>query len=389
VIVVLLLKGGAMASVSAAPAEWSVPMTATTATEGNNPNLEFGTRAGAADGYDSGIDVGHPPLGPGVTLDAYFSIVHTIFPELDKDYRVEADSIVWTLHAESDSEDITLTWDASAVPTNISLRLTDTGIDIDMRAVASTALDAGDYLLKITATRINTPEGEVAAPDAKAPLISNIECSDCTKTSIIIKWRTDERSTSQVEYWASEHMFSSLDESLVLYHEVTLTNLKPCCVYHFRPISKDSVGNEAIFEENTFSTLGTPASFTISDLSISPTEVEVGETITIGVLVANTGDGAGTYEATLKIDDAVVAIKEVTLAGGASEEITFITSKDVAGTYGMAINGLSGIVLVRTPPALLPPTLPTPEAPINWLLIGGIIAAMVVLSFILYFLVRR
>jgi hypothetical protein len=184
-------------------------------------------------------------------------------------------------------------------------------------------------------------------------------------------------------------MFSSLDESLVLYHEVTLTNLKPCCVYHFRPISKDSVGNEAIFEENTFSTLGTPASFTISDLSISPTEVEVGETITIGVLVANTGDGAGTYEATLKIDDAVVAIKEVTLAGGASEEITFITSKDVAGTYGMAINGLSGIVLVRTPPALLPPTLPTPEAPINWLLIGGIIAAMVVLSFILYFLVRR
>jgi len=388
VIVALLLGSGGVALVSAAPAEWSVPMEATTETEGNNPNLEFGTRASATDSYDSGIDVGHPPLGPGVTLDAYFSIDHSIFPELDKDSRGEADRIVWTLQAESDSEDITLTWDASVVPANISLRLTGTGIDIDMRAVASTALEAGDYLLKITATRINTPEGEVAAPDTKAPLISDIECSDCTKTSIIIIWRTNEYSTSQVEYWASEHVFSPLDESLVIYHEVELTNLKPCCVYHFCTISKDSSGNEAISEEQTFTTLGTPAAFTVSALSISPAEVPVGESITVSVLVANTGDATGIYESTLKIDNVVVVAKSVTLAGGASSEVTFTTSKDVAGTYTVSVDGQLGTVVVMTPQT--PAPAPSEAKPLlNWPITGGIIAGVVIVGLLIFLLVIR
>ena len=90
--------------------------------------------------------------------------------------------------------------------------------------------------------------------------------------------------------------------------------------------------------------MGTPAAFTVSSLSISPAEAEVGESITISVLVTNTGDGAGTYEAILKIDNAVVATKSVTLAGGASEEVTFTTSKAVAGTYTVSIDDQSGTV---------------------------------------------
>jgi len=182
--------------------------------------------------------------------------------------------------------------------------------------------------------------------DTRAPVISGIECSDCTKTSITIKWRTGERGTSRVEYWASEHIFSPLDESLVRSHEIELTNLKPCCDYHFRVISEDSAGNLAISEEKDFTTLGTPATFTISALSISPAEVQVGESITITALVTNTGDAAGTYEATLKIDDVAVATKSVTLACGASEEVTFTTSKDVAGTYTVSIDDQSSTVIV-------------------------------------------
>ena len=131
------------------PVEWSVPMMATTATEGNNPNLEFGTRTSATDGYDSGIDVGHPPLGPGVTLDAYFSIIHPTFPELDKDYRAPADSIQWTLHAESSIEDITLTWDAGSIPAEL-LAYMDTGISlINMKAQDNVVLPAGEYTVII------------------------------------------------------------------------------------------------------------------------------------------------------------------------------------------------------------------------------------------------
>jgi len=236
--------------------------------------------------------------------------------------------------------------------------------------------------------------------DTRPPVISSIECSDYIKTSIIIKWKTNERSTSQVEYWASKHQFSPLDETLVIYHEVELTNLSPCTVYHFRTISKDRSGNEAISEENTFTTLGTPAAFTVSALSISPAEVGIGESITISVLVTNTGDGSGTYKVTLELDNVAVAAKEVTLAGGTNQKITFTTSRDVAGTYRVDIADLSGTVVVMavavpptpTPvPAPTPAPTPTPTPPPgpNWWLIGGVIAACVVAGLLVYFLVWR
>ncbi len=100
---------------------------------------------------------------------------------------------------------------------------------------------------------------------------------------------------------------------MVTDHQVQLTNLSSRTLYHFCPISKDRHGNEAIAEEHTFTTLRTPATFTVSTLSISPTEVEIGESIIISVLVTNTGAGSGTYEVTLKLDSVSVATKEVIL----------------------------------------------------------------------------
>ncbi|MBA7606991.1 hypothetical protein ES703_14143 [subsurface metagenome] len=183
--------------------------------------------------------------------------------------------------------------------------------------------------------------------DTTLPRLSDISASNITKISVIIEWKTNERSTSQVEYWASEHMFSPLDERLVIYHEVELTNLNPCTVYHYQTISKDRSGNEAISEEDTFTTLGTPATFASGGLTISPTEADIGESVTISVVVANTGDAKGTYEVTLKIDNVVVATKDITLAGGTSEEVTFTISRDVPGTYATDINGLSATFVVK------------------------------------------
>jgi len=207
--------------------------------------------------------------------------------------------------------------------------------------------------------------GGGAERDTRAPVISNIECSDCTKTSIIIKWRTDEHSTSQVEYWASEHIFSPLDESLVLYHEVKLTNLNPCCVYHFCAISKDRSGNEAISKEGTFTALGTPATFIVSALTIRPTKVDIGESVTLSVVVANTGDAKGIYEVALKIGEAVVATKEVTVAGGASQTVAFTLAEDVAGTYTVGINGLTGTFVVKAPAAFTISALAISPAEVN------------------------
>jgi subtilase family serine protease len=94
-----------------------------------------------------------------------------------------------------------------------------------------------------------------------------------------------------------------------------------------------------------------PAAFTVSSLSVSPGEVDIGEVVTISVLVANTGDASGIHEVVLKVNNVVVKTKDMTLAGGASQTVTFTIAKDVAGTYTANVNGLSDTFTVKIPPA--------------------------------------
>ncbi len=147
---------------AAAQSEWSVPVTAVTASEGSNPNLEFGTKSGATDSFDAGMDMPHPPYL--TTFDVYFSVVHALFPQLDKDYRAPANTTIgWTLHVKSNTELITLTWDASAVPAEVPLWLTEAeiGLRVDMKAGNNTVLPAGAHTLKI-ATEEPLPCGVIA-----------------------------------------------------------------------------------------------------------------------------------------------------------------------------------------------------------------------------------
>ena len=120
------------------------------------------------------------------------------------------------------------------------------------------------------------------------------------------------------------------------------------------------------------------AVFTASDLTISPTEVNVGESVTISALITNTGGLSGSHTVTLKINDIVVTTTSVTLASGASQRVTFTTTQDVAGTYVVDVNGLSGIFTVK----------PAPQ-PINWWLIGGISVGFIILVVIIVLVIRR
>ncbi|MFC1962572.1 CARDB domain-containing protein [Chloroflexota bacterium] len=124
-----------------------------------------------------------------------------------------------------------------------------------------------------------------------------------------------------------------------------------------------------------------PAAFATSDLTISPTTVDIGENVTISVLVTNTGELTGSYEVALKIDNVAVATRDVTLAGGDSQTVVFTTTKDVAGTYTMNVNELSGTFMARTTTAQARPT--------NWLLIGAIVIGPVVIGLVLYILSQR
>ncbi len=151
-----------------------------------------------------------------------------------------------------------------------------------------------------------------------------------------------------------------------------------------------------------------PADFTVTNLSITPKEVDFGESVSISTLITNTGDLTGSYEVSLKIDDVVAQTKEVELTGGSSEKVTFGVTKDTAGTCSVDINGVIGSFVVKKEaplvaeeeivpapaPAAVPvpeiiPT-PTPKPEYNWgRIIGWIIAGLVALGLVSYFLVRK
>jgi len=98
-----------------------------------------------------------------------------------------------------------------------------------------------------------------------------------------------------------------------------------------------------------------PAEFTLSDLTISPANIKLGEKVAVSVLVANTGDLTGNYTLTLKIDGAVVETKGINLDGAKSSTAAFTVTPNTAGEHAVEIGNLSGRFKVEAAP-------PPPEA---------------------------
>jgi len=237
--------------------------------------------------------------------------------------------------------------------------------------------------------------GGGGGPTGFPPVFSNISNCGITETTADICWETDLYSTSQVEYWSSPSIFSELDKCLVRKHHVHLTGLTLGTTYHYKVMSKGYATALAVSDEYTFTTLGEipVAIFTSSDLSISPSEVGIGEAVTITALIFNSGNAVSSHGVMLKINDVAEAIKKVTIDAGASKGVTFTTARDVSGSYSVDVNGLSGSFTVReevapAPPA--PPPAPPPvEQPINWPLIGSLIGGAIIVGVVIFFRIRR
>jgi beta-lactamase superfamily II metal-dependent hydrolase len=90
----------------------------------------------------------------------------------------------------------------------------------------------------------------------------------------------------------------------------------------------------------------TPADFTVTNLVISPAEIEQEETVTISVTVTNSGGSMGKHTIILKVNDAELATKSVTLGAGESQKISFTTTTPYSGTYRVDIDGLECIFTV-------------------------------------------
>jgi len=83
-----------------------------------------------------------------------------------------------------------------------------------------------------------------------------------------------------------------------------------------------------------------PANFVLSNLSVSPSEIIVGESITISVDVANSGGNIGTHAVTLKVNGSELATQSLTLDPGQSQRVTFTTKTESGGTYTVEVDGL-------------------------------------------------
>ena len=89
---------------------------------------------------------------------------------------------------------------------------------------------------------------------------------------------------------------------------------------------------------------------------------KAGESVTIAASVANDGGQEGTYTVELKLSGETVDSKEVTLAAGQSQQVSFALSGMDYGRYEVEVAGLSSEFTV--------------SRSINWWLIAGIIVAI-------------
>ncbi|MCK5321219.1 hypothetical protein KAJ38_01450, partial [Candidatus Pacearchaeota archaeon] len=88
---------------------------------------------------------------------------------------------------------------------------------------------------------------------------ASLTISDITatpsSTSATVSWTTDELASSIVEYGLTASYGNSIDAlSLVLSHLVSLTGLESGTLYHYRVLSNDSSGDEAVSGDGVFTT---------------------------------------------------------------------------------------------------------------------------------------
>jgi hypothetical protein len=105
------------------------------------------------------------------------------------------------------------------------------------------------------------------------------------------------------------------------------------------------------------------AAFDFANLSISPNMVDSEESVTMTIDITNVGGLGGSCTIMLLIDGAEEATQRLMLAPGASDTVTFVVTREDAGTYSVEIDRLTGEFIVRA-------------HPFPWAQVGGIIGGV-------------
>jgi uncharacterized membrane protein len=114
----------------------------------------------------------------------------------------------------------------------------------------------------------------------------------------------------------------------------------------------DLVNHTIIVEINGFSSYAIiahnrSASFTVSDLIISPTQIEEGQSVEISVTIKNTGDLTANYSLIMHVNNSPFGKRQVLLTGGESVNIHFTVNNTIPGTNTVDVNGIAGSFIVK------------------------------------------
>lgn len=113
------------------------------------------------------------------------------------------------------------------------------------------------------------------------------------------------------------------------------------------------------------------ADIQFTGLRITPATAEVGQAVTIGIVVTNHGDIEGTQSVSLLINGRFTDSELIKLAPGDRQVVTFVMTEHVAGAYSAVVDGWGATFTVKD--VVEPPG-------VNWGMFGRIIGGAVAVA---------
>lgn len=94
------------------------------------------------------------------------------------------------------------------------------------------------------------------------------------------------------------------------------------------------------------------AEFEVSQLTITPSQVAASEEFTVSAEITNVGDADGVYTARLTVNGTEVATKDIMVASGVTEKVSFTLTEETPGSYDVALNDMTASFTVLKVPSV-------------------------------------
>lgn len=108
------------------------------------------------------------------------------------------------------------------------------------------------------------------------------------------------------------------------------------------PASVTMDSNKEVIANFVLSASGKAADFSVSNLTISPEQVQPNQQVNISISITKVGGKTGSCEAVLYINGQMEDSQTVRLNPGSTQNVVFLVGKATPGTYDVSLTGLQG-----------------------------------------------